>query len=75
MKILKIRAAYIFQQIFSFLTEKRKLKIIKHNSYLKKKLEISKIDYKIISSIKKLQNIIILIFTIFGFILKMILNT
>lgn len=46
MKILKIRAAYIFQQIFSFLTEKRKLKIIKHNSYLKKKLEISTIDYK-----------------------------
>ncbi len=46
MKILKIRAAYIFQQIFSFLSEKRKLKIIKHNSFLMKKLEISTIDYK-----------------------------
>ena len=44
--ISNIHSKYSFQELFSFISEKRKLKIIKKNKYLNKKLDISIIDYK-----------------------------
>ena len=41
-----IKSKYIFQELFSFITSKRKFKIIKYNSFLHKKLDLSIIDYK-----------------------------
>ena len=44
--ISNIYSKHSFQELFSFISEKRKLKIIKKNKYLNKKLDISIIDYK-----------------------------
>ncbi len=41
-----IKSKYIFQELFSFITSKRKFKIIKYNSFLHNKLDLSIIDYK-----------------------------
>ena len=41
-----IKSKYIFQELFSFLPSKRKFKIIKYNSFLHNKLDLSIIDYK-----------------------------
>ena len=41
-----IKSKYIFQELFSFISSKRKFKIIKYNSFLHNKLDISIIDYK-----------------------------
>lgn len=41
MKISKIKSRYIFQEFFSFISEKKKWKIIQKNKYLKNKLEIN----------------------------------
>ena len=41
-----IKSKYIFQELFSFIPSKRKFKIIKYNSYLHNKLDISIIDCK-----------------------------
>ena len=46
MSILKIKSPFIFKQLFSFVSEKRKFKIIKYNSFLNKKLDLSLKDYK-----------------------------
>ena len=41
-----IKSKYIFQELFSFISSKRKFKIIKYNSFLHNKLDLSIIDYK-----------------------------
>ena len=46
MKISKIKSFFAFQQLFSFISEKRKYKIIKYNSFLHKKLDLSSKDYQ-----------------------------
>ena len=44
MKVIKSK--YVFQELFSFIPLKRKFKIIKYNSFLHNKLDLSIIDYK-----------------------------
>ena len=46
MSILKIKSPYVLQQLFSFILEKRKLKIIRYNSFMNKKFDLSLNDYK-----------------------------
>ena len=46
MKISKIKSFYSLNQLFSFISDKRKFKIIKYNIYLNKKLDLSIDDYK-----------------------------
>ena len=46
MKVSKIKSSYSLNQLFSFLSEQRKFKIIKYNNYLNKKLDLSIDDYK-----------------------------
>jgi len=46
MKLFKIKSSFIHQQLFSFVSVKKKLKIIKYNCYLNQKLNISSINYK-----------------------------
>ena len=48
-----IESSYILKDIFSFLSEKRKLKIIIYNKHLQKKLDINIEDYKKIRGIYK----------------------
>ena len=69
-----IKSKYIFQELFSFIPSKRKFKIIKYNSFLHNKLDLSIIDYKQSFFNQKLKNIIIQIFMIIGLNLKMILR-
>ncbi len=45
--INKIRSKYLLQELFSFIIEYKKLKLIKNNSYLIKKLDLSIYDFKI----------------------------
>ena len=46
MKISKIKSFYSLNELFSFVSDKRKFKIIKYNIYLNKKLDLSIDDYK-----------------------------
>ena len=46
MKILKIHSKYLIIELFSFVMDNRKFKIIKHNSSLIKKLDLSIEDFK-----------------------------
>ena len=46
MKISKIKSFYSLNQLFSFISDQRKFKIIKYNIYLNKKLDLSIDDYK-----------------------------
>ncbi len=46
MLINKIHSKYSFQILFSFISEKRKYKLIHNNSYCHKKLDICLLDYK-----------------------------
>ena len=46
MKISKIKSSYCLNELFSFISDKRKFKIIKYNIYLNKKLDLSIDDYK-----------------------------
>ena len=46
MEISKIKSPYSLNQLFSFVSDKRKFKIIKYNIYLNKKLDILIDDYK-----------------------------
>ena len=46
MKISKIKSFYCLNELFSFILEQRKFKIIKYNIYLNKKLDLSIDDYK-----------------------------
>ena len=46
MEISKIKSPYSLNHLFSFISEKRKFKIIKYNIYLNKKLDLSIDDYK-----------------------------
>ena len=48
-----IQSLYVLKDIFSFLSEKQKLKILIYNKNLKKKLDINIEDYKRISGIYK----------------------
>ena len=43
---LKIKSQYIFHQLFSFISEKRKFKLIKYNLFINKKLDLSIKNYK-----------------------------
>ena len=52
----KINSAYSLSLLFSFVSEKRKLKIVKYNSFLLKQLGLSIINYKRIFFLKKLEN-------------------
>ena len=54
--ISTIHSKYSFQQLFSFISEKRKLQITKNNYFLNKKLDLSIIDYKSFFFLKKIQN-------------------
>ena len=55
MKLLKIKSSFIFHELFSFISEKKKYKLIKYNTFLNKKLELSVIDYKFFFLQTKLQ--------------------
>ena len=44
--ISNIYSKHSFQELFSFISEKRKFKLMKSNVHLNKKLDISIIDYK-----------------------------
>ena len=46
MKVSKIKSSYCLNELFSFISEQRKFKIIKYNIYLNKKLDLSIDDYK-----------------------------
>ena len=46
MKVSKIKSVYCLNELFSFISEQRKFKIIKYNIYLNKKLDLSIDDYK-----------------------------
>jgi hypothetical protein len=46
MEISKIKSPYSLNQLFSFISDKRKFKIIKYNIYLNKKLDLLINDYK-----------------------------
>ena len=46
MEISKIKSPYSLNQLFSFVSDKRKFKIIKYNIYLNKKLDLSIDDYQ-----------------------------
>ena len=46
MKISKIKSFYSLNELFSFISDKRKFKIIKYNIYLNKKLDLSIDDYE-----------------------------
>ena len=46
MKISNIKSFYSLNELFSFISEQRKFKIIKYNIYLNKKLDLSIDDYK-----------------------------
>ena len=46
MKISKIKSSYCLNELFSFMSDQRKFKIIKYNIYLNKKLDLSIDDYK-----------------------------
>ena len=58
----KKNLVYSLQELFSFISEKRKIKSIKNNIYLNKKLNISIIDYVIL--IYNLNNISFMFFGI-----------
>ena len=55
MKISKIKSFYSLNQLFSFITENRKFKIIKYNMYLNQKLYLSANDYKEFFFLKKIN--------------------
>ena len=55
MSILKIKSPYVLQQLFSFILEKRKLKIIRYNSFMNKKFDLSLNDYKELFFKKKIE--------------------
>ena len=55
MLLLKIQSQYIFQQLFCFISQKRKFKIIKYNRFLHKKLDLSSINYKQLFFQKKID--------------------
>ena len=61
MKISKIKSFYSLNQLFAFVSDKRKFKIIKYNIYLNKKLDLSIDDYKnkIVFKTKKIKKRII----------------
>ena len=46
MEISKIKSPYSLNQLFSFVSDKRKFNIFKYNIYLNKKLDISIDNYK-----------------------------
>ena len=54
--ISTIHSKYCFQQLFTFVSEKRKLQITKNNLFLNKKLDLSIIDYKSFFFLKKIKN-------------------
>ena len=45
----RIKATYFYKKLFSYTDEKIKLDLIKHNKSLQKILDISLIDYRILS--------------------------
>ena len=47
MKLSNIHSKYLIQELFGFIKEKKKLKIIKYNLFLINKLDLSILDYKI----------------------------
>ena len=47
MILSNIHSKYLIQELFSFIKENKKLKIIKYNSFLINKLDLSIKDYKI----------------------------
>ena len=48
-----IRSNYILQELFSFVSDKKKLKLIKGNSYMQKKLDITTKDFQLLFFQKK----------------------
>ena len=56
MKVSKIHSKYVIQMLFSFISENRKFKLIKYNSFLINKLELSIKDFKIFFLQKKIEN-------------------
>ena len=47
MILSNIHSKYLIQELFSFIKENKKLKLIKYNSFLINKLDLSIKDYKI----------------------------
>ena len=55
MKLSNIHSKYIIQEMFSFISEKIKFKLIKNNLFLINKLDLSIKDFKIYFFQKKLE--------------------
>ena len=56
MLLKNIHSKYIIQELFSFISHKKKLKLIQNNSFLIQKLEIPINEFKILFLQKKLKN-------------------
>ena len=56
MIVQKIHSKYILKELFSFVSDKKKLKLIKGNSFLHKKLDITIKDYQILFFQNKMYN-------------------
>ena len=61
----KLVSSYSLHELFSFISsEKRKLNLIKYNSILLKKLDLSVLDYKKMFFFRKLKTMILFILNI-----------
>ena len=68
--IHKFHGEYLLQELFSYISEKKKLKLIKNNLYLIKKLKINIDDFKLYFFQKKMSmNFFILMNIIFNFVM------
>ena len=56
MIVQKIHSKYILKELFSFVSDKKKLKLIKGNSFLQKKLDITIKDFQILFFQNKMYN-------------------
>ena len=56
MLLKNIHSKYIIQELFSYISQKRKLKLVQKNSYLIKRLDLPFDDFKILFLKKKFQN-------------------
>ena len=54
--IFNIHSKYSIHELFSFLSEKRKFKLSKYNLFLNNKLDLSILDYKTYTFLKKIEN-------------------
>ena len=62
MKLSNIHSKYIIQEMFSFISEKIKFKLIKNNLFLINKLDLSIKDFKIYFFQKKIRKVLLCLY-------------